>query len=90
MKTSNGNITIDEVTSGVVRLITSIGTIEVGVRPGTAANLDVRTKLGRVRNFLNSIETPDAYSSSVKVRARTSLGDVVVRQAEQPDGINAA
>lgn len=90
VKTSNGNIAIGEVATGVVKLTTSVGTIEVGIRPGSAANLDVRTKLGRVRNFLNGIETPDAYSSSVKVRARTSLGDVVVRPAEQTDGINAA
>lgn len=83
VKTSNGNIVIGEVVTGAIKLTTSTGRIEVGVRPGTAANLDVRTRLGRVRNTLSSIEAPDGYASSVKIRARTNLQDIVIRPSDQ-------
>lgn len=83
VKTSNGNILIGDVVTGIVKLTTSIGRIEVGIHPGTAANLDVRTRLGQVRNALKGIESPDGFADSVKIRARTNLQDIVIRPADQ-------
>jgi DUF4097 and DUF4098 domain-containing protein YvlB len=81
VKTSTGNIRIAEVRSGTVSLTTAVGAIEIGVRQGSAANLDARTKLGRVRNALSSVDRPSTDTNTVKIRARTNLDDIVVRQS---------
>jgi hypothetical protein len=80
-KTTTGNICVAEVIRGTVVLTTSIGEIEVGVRPGSAVNLDVRTRLGRVRNALNGVDGPAQFSNTVKVRARTNLDDIIIRRS---------
>lgn len=81
IKTSTGNIRVAEVISGTVSLTTTVGGIEIGVRQGSAANLDARTKVGRVRNALSSVDGPGRYTNTVKIRARTNLDDIVVKQS---------
>jgi hypothetical protein len=81
VKTSTGNIRVGEVVSGTVSLTTAVGAIEIGVREGSAANLDARTKLGRIRNTLSSVDDPGRYTNTVKIRARTNLDDIVVTQS---------
>ncbi|GAA4916328.1 putative adhesin [Stackebrandtia albiflava] len=78
--TSTGNITIDEVSAGTVELKTSMGRIEVGVPEGTAALLDVQTGFGSIRNHLDETGEPDPGDSTVKVKARTSGGDIEIRR----------
>ncbi|HEU5471984.1 MAG TPA: DUF4097 family beta strand repeat-containing protein [Actinophytocola sp.] len=78
--TTTGDIRLAEVIRGTVVLSTSIGEIEVGVREGSAARLDVRTKLGRVRNTLNGVDNPADYADTILVRARTNLDDIVIRR----------
>jgi DUF4097 and DUF4098 domain-containing protein YvlB len=80
-KTSTGSIRIAEVIRGTVELATSLGEIEVGVRQGSAVNVDARTKLGRVRNTLNGVDDPAQFADTVKVRARTNLEDIIVRRS---------
>lgn len=78
-ETITGSIRVAEVIRGTVVLTTSIGWIEVGVREGSAAHLDVRTKLGRVSNTLNGVDSPAQFANTVKIRARTNLYDIIVR-----------
>lgn len=80
-RTSTGSIRIAEVVRGQVTLTTSVGEIEVGVREGTAARLDVRTKLGRIRNSLNGVDEPAGFANTVRIHARTNLDDIVVHRA---------
>ena len=80
--TSNGDVRIDEVVRGDVSLETANGRIEIGIRPGTAARLDVHSRLGVVRNALDQADGPEGSDEIATVRARTSLGDVVVRRPE--------
>jgi putative adhesin len=80
-RTTTGTIRVAEVVRGSVELTTSVGQIEVGVREGSAANLDVRTKLGRIRNTLTSVGSPARYADTVKVRARTNLDDIIVHRS---------
>ncbi|OZM76641.1 DUF4097 family beta strand repeat-containing protein [Pseudonocardia sp. MH-G8] len=80
--TSKGDVRIDEVVRGGVSLETAHGRIEIGIRPGTAAQLDVHSRLGRVRNALDVTDGPDASDEIATVRARTSVGDIVVRRPE--------
>ncbi|MYV57199.1 DUF4097 family beta strand repeat-containing protein [Streptomyces sp. SID3212] len=79
--TAHGTLRVAEVVRGTVQLETSYGAIEVGVREGTAAWLDVSSQSGQVRNTLTPSETPEESEDTVKVRARTRYGNVDIRRA---------
>jgi DUF4097 and DUF4098 domain-containing protein YvlB len=79
-KSSNGDVRVGEAVRGSMVLETRLGDVEVGVREGTAAFLDVNAKTGRVHNSLAAAQAPDQSTESVEVRARTSVGNVVVRR----------
>jgi hypothetical protein len=79
-KSAKGAVRVGEVVRGSVVLETHLGELEVGVREGTAAWLDVSSRFGRVRNGLDAADAPDPSSDTVAVRARTSIGDVVIRR----------
>ncbi|CCH33702.1 DUF4097 family beta strand repeat-containing protein [Actinosynnema sp. NPDC047251] len=80
-KTANGSVRIDEVVRGNVVLETAAGRLEVGIREGSAAWLDVRTVLGAVHNSLESATGPESGTETVEVRARNGFGDIVIRRA---------
>ena len=77
-KSSNGDVRLGEVVRGSVVLETRIGDLEVGIREGTAAWLDVSAKAGKVHNALEAADGPDPSAETVEVRARTSLGEIVI------------
>jgi hypothetical protein len=79
-KSANGDVRVGEVARGTVALETHAGEVEVGIREGTAAWLDVRAPAGRVRNALDAADAPDPSAETVELRARTSLGDIVIRR----------
>jgi DUF4097 and DUF4098 domain-containing protein YvlB len=79
-KTANGGVRIGEVTQGEVSLVSAAGSLDVGVRTGTAAWLDLKTSSGRVRNELADAAGPSDGEGTVQVRARTYLGDILVRR----------
>jgi putative adhesin len=80
-KSSNGDVRLGDVARGSVVLETSLGNLEVGIREGTAAWVDVRASAGRVLNELEAAEAPAPSTEKVEVRARTSAGDVVIRRS---------
>jgi DUF4097 and DUF4098 domain-containing protein YvlB len=80
-RSANGDVRAGDVARGAVVLETHIGDVEVGIREGTAAWLDINTVAGRVRNDLDESSAPDGSADAVEVRARTALGDVVIRRA---------
>ncbi|WP_455354432.1 DUF4097 family beta strand repeat-containing protein [Streptomyces sp. SYSU K217416] len=79
--TAHGTLRVAEVACGTVQLETSYGAIEVGIREGTAAWLDVSSGNGQVRNTLATSETPEKTEDTVEVRARTRYGNIDVRRA---------
>ncbi|MDO0935518.1 DUF4097 family beta strand repeat-containing protein [Streptomyces sp. DG2A-72] len=79
---TNGHLRIAEVARGEVQLETSNGAIEVGIRKGTAAWLDVSSNRGQVRNTLAASEAPEQTEDTVKVRARTNWGNIDIRRAK--------
>ncbi|MFE3907031.1 DUF4097 domain-containing protein [Streptomyces sp. NPDC059153] len=79
--TAHGTLRVGEVACGTVQLETSYGAIEVGIREGTAAWLDVSSGSGQVRNTLTASETPEKTEDTVEVRARTRYGNIDVRRA---------
>jgi len=79
-KSANGDVRLGEVMRDSVVLETSLGDLEVGIREGTAAWLDVSAKAGKVHNSLDAADAPDGSAEAVEVRARTSAGSVVIRR----------
>jgi DUF4097 and DUF4098 domain-containing protein YvlB len=79
-RSANGDVRLGEVVRGSVVLETKIGDVEVGIREGTAAWLDVNSRFGGVHNALEAADAPDASAETVEVRARTSVGEVVIRR----------
>ncbi|MFF0401034.1 DUF4097 domain-containing protein [Streptomyces sp. NPDC005248] len=80
--TAHGTLRVGDVARGTVQLETSYGAIEVGVREGAAAWLDVSSGSGQVRNTLTASQAPEETEDSVKVRARTRYGNIDVRRAK--------
>ncbi|MFF9074458.1 DUF4097 domain-containing protein [Streptomyces sp. NPDC014735] len=79
--TAHGALRVAEVTGGVVHLETAYGGIEVGVREGTAAWLDVSSERGQVHNALADSAPPTETENTVEVRARTRWGNIDIRRA---------
>jgi DUF4097 and DUF4098 domain-containing protein YvlB len=80
-RNANGRIEIGEVVRGTVTLTTAAGSLEVGVREGSAAWLDLNTTAGKVRNELMEGGAPGDGENSVAIKARTHVGNIVVRRA---------
>ncbi|MFJ4836459.1 DUF4097 family beta strand repeat-containing protein [Streptomyces sp. NPDC088747] len=80
--TVHGALRVGEVARGEVQLDTSYGAIEVGIREGTAAWLDVSSDNGQVRNTLTASDAPEKTEDTVKVRARTRYGNIDILRAK--------
>ena len=79
-KSSNGDVRLGDVVRGSVVLETRLGDLEVGIREGTAAWLDVRAAAGRVHNALEAAEAPDRVG-----RHRRGARPHVRRQRRDPE-----
>jgi DUF4097 and DUF4098 domain-containing protein YvlB len=79
-KSANGDVRLGEVVRRTVVLETQIGDLEVGIREGTAAWLDVQARAGKVHNALEAASGPESAAETVEIRARTTAGDVVIRR----------
>lgn len=80
--TAHGTLRVDEVARGEVQLETAFGAIDIGVREGTAAWLDVSSTSGQVRNTLTASDNPGQTEDTVRIRARTRYGNIDVRRAK--------
>jgi DUF4097 and DUF4098 domain-containing protein YvlB len=80
---SNGEVRIGEVVRGKVSATSKNGSVEVGIRQGSAARLELNTGVGRLYNELESADAPaaDEPVDKVEVCASTKLGDVSIRRA---------
>jgi DUF4097 and DUF4098 domain-containing protein YvlB len=79
-KSANGDVRLGEVVRGSVVLETQLGDLEVGIREGTSAWLDVRASAGKVHNALDAADAPEPSAETVQVRGRTTAGNVVIRR----------
>jgi DUF4097 and DUF4098 domain-containing protein YvlB len=80
-KTANGGIRISEVARGAIVLETAAGELEVGIREGTAAWLDVHSQRGRVHNSLTATTDPDEAKEKVEIRARNYYGNILINRS---------
>jgi hypothetical protein len=80
-KSANGDIALTAIERGAVAANTARGKIEIGIRDGVAAWLDLSTAMGTVRNDLDAAQKPAPGDAAVEVRARTAMGDITIRRA---------
>jgi hypothetical protein len=80
-KTARGDVRLSEVARGVAVAQSAFGEIEIGVRDGVAAWLDLHTRFGEVRNDLDASEGPGASEDNVEVRAMTSCGNIAIHRS---------
>jgi DUF4097 and DUF4098 domain-containing protein YvlB len=79
--TKYGQVSVHQAGGGSLDLATSYGKVEAGIREGTPAWLDLESSSGKVRNLLTPSDAPDGSDEPLRIRARTSYGDIVVRRA---------
>ncbi len=79
-KTAHGDVRLGEVARGSVTAQTAAGSLEIGIRDGVAAWLDLKTQFGTVHNSLDRAEAPAPGAATVEVRVRTSFGDITVHR----------
>ncbi|HEY4458104.1 MAG TPA: DUF4097 family beta strand repeat-containing protein [Pseudonocardiaceae bacterium] len=80
-KTGSGDLTIADAATGDVDLTTGSGEIRVGVRAGTSAMIDLVSRSGQARSELDVQQRSGADTPKIRLRARTSSGNVVVTSA---------
>lgn len=84
---ANGEVSIREVVRGQVKATSKNGSVEIGVRDGSAAWLELNAGVGHVYNDLDAADAPEADEpvDKVEIRAKTELGDVTIRRAPRLD-----
>lgn len=79
--TANGALRVGGLTKGSASLKTALGAVEIGIADGTAAQLDVHTTLGTIRNQMEATDEPGPADQVVEVHARTGYGDITIRRS---------
>lgn len=80
-KVAKGDIRVEEASRGELRLETSMGELQVGISAGSGAHLEVTALHGTVRNDVGPIGGVPSSGEMLRVRARNSFGDIVIRHA---------
>ena len=84
-KSANGDVRLGEVAHGAVIAQTAFGKVEIGIRDGVAAWLDLNTRFGNVHNDLDATTRPEPGEDTVEVRARTAFGDITINRSVPND-----
>jgi DUF4097 and DUF4098 domain-containing protein YvlB len=86
-KTAAGSIKVGGLRRGVAVLETAAGDLSCGIAEGTAVNLDVRSKLGRIHSALDTSDGPGPTDDVVELHAHTTVGDIALYRtsATAPD-----
>lgn len=80
-KTANGAVRVLDAVRGTLTLATAMGDIEIGIREGSAAWLDVKTHFGRVTNDMDAATAPDTSVDKIEAHANTSFGDIAIHRS---------
>ena len=80
-KSANGDVRFGDVARGAAVAQTAAGAVEIGIRDGVAAWLDLHTGFGNVVNDLETSGAPAPGQDTVEVHASTSYGDITVHRA---------
>ncbi|WP_439381969.1 DUF4097 family beta strand repeat-containing protein [Amycolatopsis lexingtonensis] len=80
-RTGSGDLSVADAASGSLDLITGSGEVRIGIRGGTAAEIDLTSSGGRVSSELDVLEAAPEGEVKLRVRARTGSGKAVVTRA---------
>jgi DUF4097 and DUF4098 domain-containing protein YvlB len=80
-KTASGDIRLGEVIRGSIVVEAAVGELEIGIRQGTVAWLDLNSVIGRVESSLEESHAPERSEEKVEVRARSVAGNILVHHA---------
>jgi hypothetical protein len=80
-KTANGDVRLGDIGGGSIVAHTALGKVDVGIREGVAAWLDLNTTFGKVHNDLDATGRPADGEKSADVHARSSFGDITVHRS---------
>ncbi|MFI6291799.1 DUF4097 family beta strand repeat-containing protein [Nonomuraea sp. NPDC050790] len=80
-RTAAGDVRLGQIVRGSTVIDTAYGELEIGVRKGTAAWLDVSSQYGDVRVQLDANDGPAEAEDMVEVHATTGYGDILIRRA---------
>jgi len=80
-KSANGDVVFGEVARGDAVAQSAAGAVEIGIREGVAAWLDLHTGFGNVVNDLETSGAPEPGQDTVEVHASTSYGDITVHRS---------
>ncbi|MEU7784960.1 DUF4097 family beta strand repeat-containing protein [Amycolatopsis sp. NPDC049159] len=80
-RTGSGDLSVADAASGSLDLITGSGEVRIGIRGGTAAEIDLTSSGGRVSSELEVLEAAPEGDVKLRVRARTGSGNAVVTRA---------
>jgi hypothetical protein len=81
IKNATGDVRVGAAAEGSLDARTGFGQIEIGIRDGTAAFLDLGTGYGQVRNDLDRSGPPGPGETTVEVRANSGYGDITINRA---------
>jgi DUF4097 and DUF4098 domain-containing protein YvlB len=79
-KTANGDVHLGEVAQGAVLAQTGLGKLDIAIRAGVPAWLDLDTHFGNVHNGLDAAGPPQPDEATVEIRARTAFGDITINR----------
>jgi DUF4097 and DUF4098 domain-containing protein YvlB len=77
-KSAAGSIEVGSLRRGVATLETSVGDIACGLAEGTTANLDVRSKSGRIHSGLDASDGPGPSDDVLELHAHTTVGNITL------------
>ncbi|KQC35844.1 DUF4097 family beta strand repeat-containing protein [Frankia sp. ACN1ag] len=83
-RTGSADVRLGEVVRGTVALVTGSGRLDIGVREGTAALLDLRSGDGTVRSEIAAVDRPaptDETVETVEIRALSGRGNILVHRS---------
>jgi Putative adhesin len=78
VRTGSGDLTVADASSGQIELQTGSGSIKVGVRAGSAAEVDLSSATGDARSELPLASSRPESAPSLRIHGRTGSGAAVV------------
>jgi hypothetical protein len=81
-RAASAKVRIGEVARGTIALATGTGRLDIGVREGTAALLNLHSGHGAVRSELTAVDGPAPSDDTVEVRALTGYGGIVIHRSQ--------
>ena len=82
MRSAYGAVRVRDIVRGAVRVDGSYGSVDVGVRRGTAVWVDATAQHGVVRTDLAADAGPVEGEDTVELRIRTGYGSIAIHRSD--------